>query len=358
LSQTTEHTSELYYQQSQCEKFDQNIDELVNDPNYKDHNKKKTEFYRDWAKALERRLELGEEIEGLEEVKDISGYIRDIKAKKGYSVFELDYVSHHLAEKYKRVYIKLSGDSFENLQQRGRKTAINQLYEEAKDPETFRKNYNAAKAELNHREFVADQCGIAIVDHKEKTPVISTDLPIPGKSETYYAAYEVAESLEAFKKNWDGVVKKLQEFPIKDKKADRRSARFLRSFVNLVDGYGRLLPSCKDEKYAFTLYKWFEVVANEEAWGKHAAAVKAKIKPVGETIKKLRPLTRERVGDAKQRYWADMQAFGKAMNVHALFIGLVEWRDNYGEMTQRGADRRNRLSPTLSETAFGADNIS
>jgi len=114
----------------------------------------------------------------------------------------------------------------------------------------------------------------------------------------------------------------------------------------------------KDEKWAFSLYEWFNTLVKEENYSKHGAAVKSKVESIGADGKptgKLRPLTRERVGDVKEKYWKDMQEFGDALNIYAWWLGLVKWRDIASQLTQRIADRRDRLAPVLSETAFGAD---
>ena len=352
LSLTAEQTSEIFYLESVCEKNDQNTDDLVNDPNYKDHNKRKNAFYNEWAEALAKRLALGQKIPDLEDESGICAYIKNKKLAKGYSEYEIEWIGQSLPDKFKRPYTKPSQLGNEELQTYKQKTAITSLYELPADE--IKKGWKEAKAAVDHYEFVAKHKQIALVGHKEREDPISTVLPEPGKSELYYAALDVYQEAKLFVDNWEGVVKKIEQFPIKDKKADRVCARKLRSLANFFNGFGRLLPTLKDEKYGQSLWGWFQTVVWEEGFGKHAAAVKSKIAPKGET-KKPRPFTRERVGDAKERYWKDMQAFGKAMQAQAWWEGLIDWRDHFGEVSQRIADRRNREGPLLSETAFSAE---
>ena len=50
-----------------------------------------------------------------------------------------------------------------------------------------------------------------------------------------------------------------------------------------------------------------------------------------------------------------MKALSKALDIYAWWLGLVEWHDDYGEVSQRVADRRIREHDKLSESAFGSD---
>lgn len=355
MSQTAEQESQLFYFRNQVKDgYDDFIDH-ENDPTHVNWKSVKRNIIERIAKGLAGCIENKDPDLEIKDKHQIANHIRQYLKSQGVPESSAVYVYEVLPSDYSKEYApRLADPNVEESQSFKHKTAIPTLYE--LPPDEIKKGWKEAKAAVDHYEFVAKHKQIALVGHKEREDPISTELPEPGKSELYYACLDVFEEAKIFTKNWEGVIKKVEQFPIKNKKDDRACAKRVRSLANFFNGFGRLLPTLKDEKYGQSLWGWCQTVVWEEGFGKHAAAVKSKILPnKGAKTKKPRPFTRERVGDAKERYWNDMQAFGKAMQIQAWWEGLIGWRDEYGEVSQRVADRRNREGPLLSETAFSAE---
>jgi hypothetical protein len=357
LSLTAEQESQLFYYRNQSRIGFDDLIKHEGDPTHLNWKTRKGELIDKVSKGLAGQIDNNDPELEIKDKHQICAYIVD-KLTEHNDDYDASIVYSILPPEFKDVGTstrygdKLQNSNSNNLQTYKQQTAITTLYE--LPAEEIKKGWKDAKAAVDHYETVAKHKQIALVGHKEREDPISTILPEPGKSELYYAALDVYQEARLFVDNWEGVVKKIEQFPIKDKKADRACARRLRSLANFFNGFGRLLPTLKDEKYGQSLWGWCQTVVWEEGYGKHAGAVKSKIEPIGET-KKPRPFTRERVGDAKERYWNDMQAFGKAMQIQAWWQGLIDWRDKFGEVSQRIADRRNREAPLLSETAFSAE---
>ena len=233
------------------------------------------------------------------------------------------------------------------------------------------------KTKLNNLELNKEKA-IEIIKEKnipytpttpQKKDVISTIPPDPQQSESWNACMEVCNALNENKyvELWSKLGEKLVKYPPEDliegiyvinKEDDIEIARFIRGKLQSIISESRMLRSFTDDKHAFSLNHWFKVVKDEDDHGKHAAAVKNKIPPKqGKTgpgvTKKDRPLTRERVGDTKEDYWLYMQDQAEAMGYDCWWKGVSEiWDEKYH--APYNADRRNRESPKLSETAFGS----
>lgn len=346
-----EQTSELFYAKEQIEHFQSVIIEHQKDPFHKKWFDTQKEYILHLADAMKSECILEKRED---DVKKISINIKKWRDDSGIGSMSDTWIETVLPKEFKRGYTNPTQLGIDKLQEFDSNYVISTLYE--LDDEELRRRHNKAKSAIDHAEFVAKQRGIALVGGKHKRDIISTVYPDEDDTtDSYQAALDVFRELKVFTDNWQGVVEKVKKFPITDKKKDRECALRIRSLANMFSGFGALLPSCKDLKHAQSLWRWFDTIVEESRHGKHAAAVYKKIAAIGEVQGKLRPLTRERVGDIKEKLWADMLAFSKAMDIYAWWLGLVNWRDEYGEVSQRVADRRIREGPRLSESAFSAD---
>lgn len=349
-----EVSAELFIVKDQIEHYKQAIIKHDKDPFHRKWFETEKEFVLHLADSIKQECILEKREDDIPKT--------SVKIKEWFKEQDIHSVSDNwieqvLPKEFKRGYTtqpNLSGSSIDKLQEFDSNYVISALYE--LDDEELRRRHNKAKNAVEHAEFVAKQRGTALIGGKHKRDIISTVYPDEDDTtDTYQAALDVFRELKIFTDNWQGVVEKTKKFPITDKKKDRECALRIRSLANMFSGFGALLPSCKDLKHAQSLWRWFDTIVEESRHGKHAAAVYKKISAVGEVQGKLRPLTRERVGDIKEKIWADMLAFSKAMDIYAWWLGLINWRDDYGEVSQRVADRRIREGPRLSESAFSAD---
>lgn len=346
-----EQTSELFYAKEQIQHFQSAIIDHQKDPFHAKWFETQKEYILRLADAMKSECVLEKRED---DVKKISVKIKEWKDEAEINSISDKWVEQVLPKEFKRGYTMVTKSPIDKLQEFDSNYVISTLYE--LDDEELRRRHNKAKSAIDHVEFVAKQRGTALVGGKHKRDIISTVYPTEDDStDTYQAALDVFRELKVFTDNWQGVVEKVKKFPITDKKKDRECALKIRSLANMFSGFGALLPSCKDLKHAQSLWRWFDTIVEESRHGKHAAAVYKKIQAIGEVQGKWRPLTRERVGDIKEKLWADMQKFSKAMDIYAWWIGLAQWRDEYGEVSQRVADRRIREGPRLSESAFSAD---
>jgi hypothetical protein len=355
-SQKAETTAEVSYLESRIEGYKLSLKNLEKDPTHIKWGETQKDIVLNWVSDLKRLTELGVRKESIDTIgSEVMSFLKDNELTTTnylYRAIPRDCKQHqYLVGTHSP---NVNEQKFQSLKQN---YAINSLYE--LDPEKLRDAYNVANSAKDHVEFVAKAKNISLVGHKHKRDIISTPKPNPDDTTaTFVAALDVHRELKAFLENWEGVVDKIKEFPIEDKAKDRDCAKRISSLANMFQGFGELLPSCKDLKHAQSLWRWFDTIVEESRHGKHAAAVYKKVKAVGGKYEgKVRPLTRERVGDIKEKIWEDMQNFSLAMDVYAWWLGLINWRDDYGEVTQRVASRRIEEGPRLSESAFGSDDV-
>lgn len=227
------------------------------------------------------------------------------------------------------------------------------------DNEKLRTFIKKSKADTDHALFEATNRGLAIVDHDERESKTSTELPQELETDHYFALLDLASQSQEFTDNILAIAQKAKQFPITDPEKNKQKAIQTRAFAQFFYGYNqRMLPSLHDLKWAFSDWEWFNTLIKEEQFSKHGAAVKSKVKAVdkeGNETGDDRPLTRERISDVKEELWHDMQDVALSMDIHAWLTGLIEWHDIEGQVSQRVAQRRIKLSPKLSSTAFGAD---
>ena len=328
----------------------------------------KSEFITKWADALAAKTEIGTRKKPIDLIStEIIQKMRELH----FSESECNYVSIVLDKDYKRQSLAHPGininpdldevitigfkdiDSYEPDE-------LVEYVQKADGAEKllkdrFKTKLNNLELNKEHAEELIKQKGIEYTPTtQQKKEVISTIKPLPNKCESYYAAVEVYNEIETnHKQYWFKLAKKLEEYPpTEDKEDDRTVARYLNGKLQTLVSEGRMLSSFIDDKYATNLWGWFKTLVDEESYGKHAAAVMNKIFPKGVTTKP-RPLTRERVGDIKEKYWEYMKDMAEGMEWLCWWAGLAKiWDDKYHN--PYNADRRNRESPKLSETAFGS----
>lgn len=321
----------------------------------------------DYAISLAKRISLEDKDLEIKTEGEISGYIqRKLKSRCEWTENQIHHVPDYL-EKYPQYKDKShtplspSTGRLENLKPRAIEVLKilaqgETLSEIAKDDPEFSREIDkyASNIKSRNRE-AADDNNVAIVGHEERETKVSTWHPTPGKSEIHYGAGEVYNALLTFTKNWKGVVDKTFQFPPNDTEHDREVGNQLLAFAEAIDGLNLLLPPLKDEKWAFDKTEWWRTMLKEEEFSKHGAAVKSKVeiykdgKPTGE----FRPLTRERVGDVKEKLFKDLEKTCNSINIFMWIFGLGEWRNVKSVMSHQIAERRDSIHDKLSEKAIG-----
>lgn len=343
---------------------------------------RKNEYIRRWADALARKHEIGTWDRPLDWIStEISQDMRTLK----FTEDEIRHVRESLPKKYKRESMArvsggstTSGGGASGIGDGGDISADleptlattlrdidrmspDQLFEyvenatEAKRmiKDRHRTILNDVELGIEHATERSEQLGyrITMTPTDESSEVISTIKPNSHPSQSSDVAYQLQKYIEndylpAFRSMFD----KLMTYPPEDPKDDSEVAKFLSAKLFRIRQEVIMIGSFTDDKYAFSLRNWFKVVVDDANHGKHAAAVKNKVTPIGIT-KKDRPLTRERVGDVAEQVWQYMLDWEKSLGYDAWWFGLVELWDNKYRVPLN-ADRRNREAPKLSEAAF------
>ena len=341
---TAETTSEAYYLETDIQQIKQYLAESGETQKLK---------IRKWADNLKRLYEIGK---SETPINQISSRIRsEAQNELHWTIEQVRYVTDVLDSEFK----DHSNDTrsvnrpLENLNS----IPLEEL--KTLTDEELRAFIKKAKADADHALFEATNRGLAIVDHDEREEKVSTYLPPELETDHYFALLDLAAQAQEFTDNILSIAQKAKQFPITDKEKNKEKAIQTRAFAQFFYGYNqRMLPSLHDLKWAFSDWEWFNTGIKEELYSKHGAAVKSKVAAVDKDGKETgddRPLTRERVGDVKETLWQDMQDVALSMDIHSWLVGLIKWHDIEGQVAQRVAQRRIRLSPKLSSTAFGAD---
>ena len=303
----------------------------------------------------------------------------------GFNKNELHYVNEVLPKEFKRDSLarnpnggEISTDLEEILSKTQKDIDHYKTKEEFQD--YLEQNFKARqiikdreKNDKSHLELEADyayerakRLGLDVdLPKEEKKETISTIAPLSNKCESYYAAVDIYNKLteEKYDDYWLKLAQKLEKYPATPAgspitEEDKTTARFIRGKLQTLESECRMLASFTDDKYAQNMWHWFKTIIIEGHYGKHAAAVMSKIVPKCGDPKqgtiKPRPLTRERVGDIKEKYLDWMYQFGEGMEYNAWWIGVANLWDKEFHAPYN-ADRRNRESPNLSETSFGAN---
>ncbi len=335
----------------------------------------KNEFITKWADALAAKTEIGTRKKPIDLIStEIIQKMRELH----FSESECNYVSIVLDKDYKRqslahpIGINVNPEldevitiGFKDIDSYEPDELVEYVQKadgvEKLLKDRFKTKLNNLELNKEHAEELIKEKGIAYTPTtQQKKDIISTIPPNPQKGEAWNACVEVYNALNENKyvESWLKLAQKLEKYPPEDKKEDVEIARFLKAKLQSIESESRMIRSFTDDKYAFSLWQWCKVIVDEDDYGKHAAAVKNKVNPKqgpggpGVT-KKPRPLTRERVGDTKGDYWDYMKELSKAMEYDCWWKGVAEiWDEQYH--APYNADRRNRESPKLSETAFGS----
>lgn len=354
--------------------------EEENHPIIKEWRLKKGECIRKWAEALDGKISIGTWNKPRDWI--CTEIRRDLRIL-GFNENEIDYVNQVLPKEFRRESLVREGigrdisPDFEEITTVGLKDIETMNPEELQDylDKNFQVrqiNKDRAKTVENNLEVnnehalsIAEQKGYHIkIPKEEKKETISTIAPLPNKCEAYYAAVDVYNKLieEKYDQYWYKLAEKLEKYPATAagepiSPEDKKIAQFIRGKLQTLESECRMLASFTDDKYAQNMWHWFKTIIIEGNFGKHAAAVMSKIVPKCGDPKqgtiKPRPLTRERVGDIKEKYLNWMYQFGEGMEYNAWWIGVADLWDKEFH-SPYNADRRNRESPNLSETAFGA----
>ncbi len=354
--------------------------EEENHPIVKGWQLRKAISIRKWAEALDGKIATGL----WNKSRDwICTEIRRELRTLGFNENEIDYVNQVLPKEYRRESLVREGigrdisPDFEEITTIGLKDIEvmnpNELQDYLDKNFQIRQiNKDRAKTVENNLEVnndhalsIAEQKGYHVkIPKEEKKETISTIAPLPNKCEAYYAAVDVYNKLieEKYDQYWYKLAEKLEKYPATPagdpiSPEDKKIAQFIRGKLQTLESESRMLASFTDDKYAQNMWHWFKTIIIEGNYGKHAAAVMSKISPKcgdpNQATTKPRPLTRERVGDIKEKYLKWMYQFGEGMEYYAWWIGVAnEWDKEFH--SPYNADRRNRESPNLSETAFGA----
>lgn len=290
---------------------------------------------------------------------DITAHIcREAKNEFGWSEGQIAYIREILAPLgYSRDYdnSNLGKPRLENLNIDVLKDFIDVDKIKSLEKDKKQELFKVVKVIEDRVRNVCDDEHIPLVGHDERDPKVSTNKPIPGKSEIYYAVDDVYEEAKVLVKNLEGVRDKVFQFPPTTKEADREDANKIRSLAVMFSALNKFLPSLKDEKWSFSKWQWCDTAVKEEIYSKHGAAVKSKVEIIDETGKptgRFRAKTRERVGDTKEEMYKFMQEFSTMMKTYAFWMGFADWRDVHSEINGRIAERIERLSPKLSEASI------
>jgi hypothetical protein len=359
-----ERTAKLTHLQS---KEQDHIEFIINtDKSIKQH-------CEEWESETWQRIDLKDDTLSITDKKDTSQYIKHKLRERHCNENYIDYITVFLKPESKRDWNL--GEGFRNSKplDQGLENLIEEYFRlnstirnlehliqlGSTDKERFRELDATLHVLLDRVHFVAKKLNITLVNHDERGEKISTELPPELETQFYFALFDLYQESDIFNENVLKIAKKVKVFPITDKKKNELRALQTRAFAECFHGLNqRILPSLKDEKYAFSEFEWYNTLVKEENFSKHGAAVKSRVEAVdkdGKPTGQYRPLTREAVGDNKEEVTKDLERALVSFDVFAWLHGLVQWHDIEGQVAQRVAMRRIKLNPKLSETAFGAN---
>jgi hypothetical protein len=331
--------------------------------------KTKKETYEEYAKSLIKRIELKDDSLEIKDVTQISSYIGNktnadevekAVIRRILSPLGCTDSKHDGSDNRTNVRLENLNEVKETL-----KIVSGNQFLETQDQDDLQDLHQTARALKDHIEFVAKNKGVPLVDHEERKEKISNFQPDPRDSELSIALVDLASEAYFFADNIAKIAKKVRKYPIEDPKIDKQRAIETRGMAQMFWGFNqKYLPSLSDDKYAFSMPMWYDVIVKNEQYSKHGAAVKSKVLAVDKDGKPMldkdgnpmyRPLTREVVGDNLEETVEDMKRVAMSMDIMACLAGLVKWHDIEGKVINYTASRRIRVHDKLSETAFGAD---
>ena len=172
----------------------------------------------------------------------------------------------------------------------------------------------------------------------------STEKPIERITPFYTAIDDSINSLNKLVNTLEQLKEKVRQFPpTEDDEAQIYATGYSQFMTELVDGINEFIKPIKDEKWTQSWPEWFKTALLEVNHGKHAAAkMSAALSHKGV----LRPLTREQVGDTKERVFEQALDYVQMINMFDL---LTDYHNKH--IRPRILDRKLRLSPKLSDNA-------
>lgn len=353
------------YYVSKIESIKQDIRD--NEQGIRDLYNKKSDLIRSWAKCLEEIQEIP--------VNTIAKAITDelirLDCKRG-----VRHAYKVLDSKYKRNYkhdMSELGDEEEEsdvTQLLEHKTVINLPHTEDVSlqnmaPEDLQENKASIRSQirsLKQREQEYDRVmhdrNIPELSGQKHIEIESTPHPYdPVKGHFFHSCVGLAGDFHRAGDTFEDISEKIEQYPPATEIEDKKLAAGIDAWRTLIQGVNENVRPYADLKFSQSYPDWWKTLTLNRDFGKHAAAVKSKVKTLSG---KYRSLTREQVGD-KIPDLAD-----KAIN----FKGALELANIAFELLQEGmpkwrkervdpsvGTRKENLSPKLSESAFGADTI-
>lgn len=198
------------------------------------------------------------------------------------------------------------------------------------------------REEQSNLEEIIREKNVALIDH-ELVQHESIERPEARETVFYVAVSDSIKEMESFINTLEQLREKVLQFPPNDTDAQKYADSY-KLFVNeLIRGLNEFIRPLKDLKWTQSWKPWWKTAILEIDHGKHASAKMSSTKThKGE----LRCLTREQVGDSKERVFKQALAFCKMVETFDL---LTEYHDRY--IKPRVADRKIRLSGILSDKA-------
>lgn len=355
------------------------LDEIKNlDFNLKSTEGKIRDIFLDWALVIEEQIALGSYVRAVNTICS-----RIIQILRENDLDELSKYTYTLPDKYKQTKYQNAGlfgaaskntpfkfaddvveaelDSYREMEKE--QYIKNILYEERKFPlflpanvpidglskeeivkrhELIKEAKSRLRDEQNSLENIIKSHNIAVIgeefeDHE------STEKPDPRITIFYNSIQNSILSLNKLTNTLEQLKGKVHEFPPDEEDAVEYAKAFEQFFTELVNGINEFIKPIKDEKWTQSWPAWFKTALLEVEHGKHAAAKMS----AGKTHKGVfRPLTREQVGDRREKVFNQALEYTKMI---AMFDKLTDYHSKY--IQPRILDRKVRLSPKLSENA-------
>ena len=305
-----------------------------------------------WAESLERLYELGKSDIAPNR---ISGYIqRTAKREFGWTQGQCDYVTQVLDKRFKdssHAPVSRVRSGLENLIPNYEQISIEirNKAKAAQDREQLREIYKIAADCKESIANIADQKGIVIVDHIIKERKISTPKLKPGESYMHHYGAQVSHSLSKFTKDWYDLVEKINQYPPRDPKFDKKTAGLLLQFKSVVDKIDWYIQSLADERRAVSPLEWTGISSNKEIIGipKHPETLK---------IDEIRQMSRKNIKKREvkmDRHIDELRDSVERMKpvLGEIIVNLSRWRDVESEFSNQVGTRRDVASDKLSECA-------
>lgn len=355
------------------------LDDIKNlDFNLRSTQNKIQDIFLDWALVIEEQHILGSYVKPVNTICS-----RIIQILKENSLDELTKYTYSLPDKYKQMKYQHAGlygsahrntpfkfadsivqDELDNYRELEKEEYVKAMLTDERKysvylpsnipiegltKEEIRKKYDIIKEtksrlrdEQNQLEDIIKENNIALVG-EELEKHESTEKPEAKVTVFYTAIDDSVQSLTRLVNTLEQLKEKVKQFPPEEEDAPKYAKAYGDFMTELVDGINEFIKPIKDEKWTQSWPEWFKTALLEVYHGKHAAA---KMSAALSFKGVFRPLTREQVGDTKERVFE--QALDYVKNV-AMYDLLTDYHNKY--IRPRILDRKLRLSPKLSDNA-------